>query len=67
MTLPRLSAFAKQWEHIPPLAESVAALAFGFGVLKPHKEGPKEDTPEHKAALADFLGHVKVQRRQRPA
>lgn len=67
MTLPRLYAFTKMWADTPPLAESVAALAFGFGVLKKRTPALAEGSPEHEQALAEFIGELPTRTRQRPA
>lgn len=65
MTLPRLSALAKYWKDFPPLNESVAAIAFGFGVLK--KAAPAEGSPEHQQEMAELIGNAQPKHRPRPA
>lgn len=67
MTLPRLAAFSKKWSEIPPLADAVAALAYGFGVLKKRSAAPAEGTQEHQDEVAQFIEGMPVNIRKRPA
>lgn len=67
MTLPRLYAFSRYWQTVPPIAESAGAIAFGIGALKREEPAPKEGTKAHDAAVADFIAGLPMRAPPRPA
>lgn len=53
MTLPRMQAFSKRWNVIPPLSVSVANIAVALG-MKP-KESPQDPGSNLQEAV-DMMG-----------
>ncbi len=67
MTLPRLYAMARYWEHALPAGEATTAIAYGLGIFKKVEKAPEVGTKAHDAAVADFIAGLPIRARPRPA
>ena len=67
MTLPRLYAFSEAWRLIPPLADTLAAIAHWAGAIKPQHKAPDANSPEAQEELGKILNGAQIQPRKRPA
>ena len=67
MTLPRLYAFIEAWRAIPPLHETLAAIAVWAGAIKPPVKAVDPDSREAQEELGKMLNMARIQSRKRPA